>query len=236
MPLLEVNSVFSGYADTEVLHGVSMYADAHETITIIGPNGAGKSTLLKTIMGYLIPSRGTIILQEEDVSGLAPDKKVKRGMAYVPQLEGIFPSLTIQENLEMGGYYIDSKHVREQIEKAYSMFPVLREKRNKRGRTLSGGQRQMLAMGRALMTEPRLMLLDEPSAGLAPSAADAVFHQIKGMHESQGTATIIVEQDAQRSLGISDKGYVLATGQNEFDGAADQILSNEQIRKAYLGG
>jgi len=105
MPLLEVNGVFSGYADTEVLHGVSMYADVHETITIIGPNGAGKSTLLKTIMGYLIPSSGTIILQEEDVSGLAPDKKVKRGMAYVPQLEGIFPSLTIQENLEMGGYY-----------------------------------------------------------------------------------------------------------------------------------
>jgi len=236
MPLLEVNGVFSGYADTEVLHGVSMYADVHETITIIGPNGAGKSTLLKTIMGYLIPSSGTIILQEEDVSGLAPDKKVKRGMAYVPQLEGIFPSLTIQENLEMGGYYIDSKHVREQIENAYSMFPVLREKRNKRGRTLSGGQRQMLAMGRALMTEPRLILLDEPSAGLAPSAADAVFHQIKGMHESRGTAIIIVEQDAQRSLSISDKGYVLATGQNEFDGAADQILSNEQIRKAYLGG
>ncbi len=236
MPLLEVNGVFSGYGDTEVLHGVSMYADVHETITIIGPNGAGKSTLLKTIMGYLIPSSGTIILQEEDVSGLAPDKKVKRGMAYVPQLEGIFPSLTIQENLEMGGYYIDSKHVREQIENAYSMFPVLREKRNKRGHTLSGGQRQMLAMGRALMTEPRLILLDEPSAGLAPSAADAVFHQIKGMHESRGTTIIIVEQDAQRSLSISDKGYVLATGQNEFDGAADQILSNEQIRKAYLGG
>ncbi|MCK4682962.1 ABC transporter ATP-binding protein [Candidatus Bipolaricaulota bacterium] len=236
MPLLEVNGVFSGYADMEVLHGVSMCADVDETITIIGPNGAGKSTLLKTIMGYLIPSSGTIILQEEDVSELAPDKKVKRGMAYVPQLEGIFPSLTIQENLEMGGYYIDSKHVRERIEKAYTMFPVLREKRNKRGQTLSGGQRQMLAMGRALMTEPHLILLDEPSAGLAPRAADAVFDQIKGMHESRGTTIIIVEQDAQRSLSISDKGYVLATGQNEFDGAADQILNNEQIRKAYLGG
>ncbi|GAG69281.1 unnamed protein product [marine sediment metagenome] len=187
-------------------------------------------------MGYLIPSSGTIILEEEDVSKLAPDKKVKRGMAYVLQLEGIFPSLTIQENLEMGGYYIDGKHVRERIEKAYSMFPVLREKRNKRGRTLSGGQRQMLAMGRALMTEPRLILLDEPSAGLAPSAADAVFDQIKAMHESQGTAIIIVEQDAQRSLSISDKGYVLAMGQNEFEDSADQILSNDQIRKAYLGG
>ncbi|MCK4246537.1 ABC transporter ATP-binding protein [Candidatus Bipolaricaulota bacterium] len=215
---------------------MTLYADVDETITIIGPNGAGKSTLLKTIMGYLIPSSGTIILEEEDVSKLAPDKKVKRGMAYVLQLEGIFPSLTIQENLEMGGYYIDGKHVRERIEKAYSMFPVLREKRNKRGRTLSGGQRQMLAMGRALMTEPRLILLDEPSAGLAPSAADAVFDQIKAMHESQGTAIIIVEQDAQRSLSISDKGYVLAMGQNEFEDSADQILSNDQIRKAYLGG
>ena len=220
----------------EVLHGASMYAEADEIVTIIGPNGAGKSTLLKTVMGYLKPTKGAVLFQQEDVSALEPNKKVKRGMAYVPQLEGIFPSLTVRENLEMGGYSIDGKTVRQGIEKAFDMFPVLKEKRHKRGRTLSGGQRQMLAMGRALMTEPRLILLDEPSAGLAPKAADAVFEQIGTMHEARGAAIIIVEQDAERSLGISDRGYVLTMGQNEFDGSADQILNNDQIRKAYLGG
>jgi len=236
MALLGVDKVFSGYGSMEVLHGVSVHVDAQEIVTIIGPNGAGKSTLLKTIMGYLTPTKGTILFQEKDVSRLEPDKKVKRGMAYVPQLEGIFPSLTVRENLEMGGYSIDSKNVRQGIEKAFDMFPVLKEKRVKRGRTLSGGQRQMLAMGRALMTEPSLILLDEPSAGLAPKAADAVFEQIETMHEERGAAIIIVEQDAERSLSISDRGYVLAMGQNEFDGSADQILKNDQIRKAYLGG
>ena len=236
MPLLDVNRVFSGYGSMEVLHGASMYAEANEIVTIIGPNGAGKSTLLKTVMGYLKPTKGAVLFQQEDVSKLEPNKKVKRGMAYVPQLEGIFPSLTVRENLEMGGYSIDGKHVRQGIERAFDMFPVLKEKRHRRGRTLSGGQRQMLAMGRALMTEPRLILLDEPSAGLAPKAADAVFEQIGTMHETRGAAIIIVEQDAERSLGISDRGYVLAMGQNEFDGSADQILNNDQIRKAYLGG
>jgi len=236
MPLLDVDRVFSGYGSMEVLHGASMYAEADEIVTIIGPNGAGKSTLLKTVMGYLKPTKGAVLFQQEDVSALEPNKKVKRGMAYVPQLEGIFPSLTVRENLEMGGYSIDGKTVRQGIEKAFDMFPVLKEKRHKRGRTLSGGQRQMLAMGRALMTEPRLILLDEPSAGLAPKAADAVFEQIGTMHEARGAAIIIVEQDAERSLGISDRGYVLTMGQNEFDGSADQILNNDQIRKAYLGG
>jgi len=236
MAFLEVDHVFSGYGSMEVLHGVSTHVDAQEIVTIIGPNGAGKSTLLKTIMGYLTPTQGTILFREKDVSRLEPNKKVKRGMAYVPQLEGIFSSLTIRENLEMGGYSIESKNVRQGIEKAFDMFPVLKEKRHKRGQTLSGGQRQMLAMGRALMTEPSLILLDEPSAGLAPIAADAVFEQIETMHEARGAAIIIVEQDAERSLSISDRGYVLAMGQNEFDGSADQILKNDQIRKAYLGG
>lgn len=236
MSLLNINSVFSGYGSMEVLHGVSMHADADEIVTIIGPNGSGKSTLLKTIMGYLIPTQGTILFQEEDVSRLSPNKKVKRGIAYAPQLEGIFSSLTVKETLEMGGYSVDSKNVRQRIEHAYAMFPVLKEKRNKRGRTLSGGQRQMLAMSRALMTDPSLILLDEPSAGLAPKAADTIFEHIVNMHETRGAAIIIVEQDAERSLSISDRGYVLTMGQNEFDGSADQILKNDQIRKAYLGG
>jgi ABC-type branched-subunit amino acid transport system ATPase component len=236
MPLLRVDDIFAGYGSMEVLHGVSMYVDADEIVTIIGPNGAGKSTLLKTIMGYLTPRNGTILFEDGNVSKLRPNKKVELGMAYVPQLEGVFPSLTIQENLEMGGYSIDRTKLKEGLERAYSTFPVLKDKRNKRARTLSGGQRQMLAMGRALMTEPILILLDEPSAGLAPKIADAVFAQIENMHSAKSTAIIIVEQDAERSLGISDRGYVLAMGQNEFDDSADQILNNSQIRKAYLGG
>lgn len=235
MPLLEVNNIVSGYGRTEVLHGVSMYVDQDECVTIIGPNGAGKSTLFKTIMGYLVPSAGNILFSEEEVTTLEPNKKVERGLAYVPQLENTFPSLTVQENLEMGGYSKDRGAVKKGIESAYSAFPVLKEKRNKRVHTLSGGERQMLGMGRALMTEPDLLLLDEPSAGLAPKVAEAVFKQIEDLHE-KGIGIIIIEQDAYRSLRISDRGYVLAMGQNHFDGSADKILSNDQIREAFLGG
>jgi len=235
MPLLEANNIVSGYGRTEVLHGVSMYVDQDEIVTIIGPNGAGKSTLFKTIMGYLMPSVGNILFSEEEVTTLEPNKKVERGMAYVPQLENTFPSLTVQENLEMGGYSKDRESVKKGIESAYSNFLILREKRNKRVHTLSGGERQMLGMGRALMTEPDLLLLDEPSAGLAPKVAEAVFNQIEDLHK-KGIGIIIIEQDAYKSLRISDRGYVLAMGQNHFDGSADKILSNDQIREAFLGG
>lgn len=235
MPLLKVSNIVSGYGRTEILHGVSMYVDQDEIVTIIGPNGAGKSTLFKTIMGYLIPSTGNILFLEEEVAKLEPNRKVERGMAYVPQLENVFLSLTVQENLEMGGYSRDSKKVREGVENAYDTFPVLKEKRNKKAHTLSGGQRQMLGMARALMTEPNLILIDEPSAGLDPRATEAVFNQIKNLHK-EGVAIIIIEQDAYRSLNISDRGYVLAMGQNQFDDSADRILNNDQIREAYLGG
>jgi len=235
MNLLKVNNIFSGYGSTEILHGVSMCVNQDEIVTIIGPNGAGKSTLFKTIMGYLIPSAGSIVFLGEEVTKLEPNKKVEKGMAYVPQLENVFASLTVQENLEMGGYSRDNQTVKKGIERAYSTFPILKEKRNKRVHTLSGGERQMLAMGRALMTEPDLLLLDEPSAGLAPKVAEAVFNQIKNLHK-EGIGIIIIEQDAYRSLSISHRGYVLAMGQNHFDGSADKILNNEQIREAYLGG
>ncbi|NIS61413.1 MAG: ATP-binding cassette domain-containing protein [Proteobacteria bacterium] len=235
MTLLKVSNIFSGYGSTEILHGVSMHVEQDEIVTIIGPNGAGKSTLFKTIMGYLIPSAGNIVFSGEEVTKVEPNKKVEKGLAYVPQLENVFPSLTVQENLEMGGYARDSKAVKKGIERAYSVFPVLIEKRNKRGHTLSGGERQMLGMARALMTEPKLVLLDEPSAGLAPKVTEAVFDQIINLHK-EGVGIIIIEQDAYRSLSISHRGYVLAMGQNQFDDAADKILNNEQIREAYLGG
>jgi ABC-type branched-subunit amino acid transport system ATPase component len=235
MSLLEVSNVVSGYGSTDVLHGVSVNVDQNEIVTIIGPNGAGKSTLFKTIMGYLIPSTGNISFLGEDVTKLEPNKKVERGLAYVPQLENIFPSLTIQENLEMGGYSKDIEAIKKGIERAYGAFPILKDRRNQRARTLSGGQRQMLALSMALMTQPALLLLDEPSAGLAPKVAEEVFNQINILHK-EGIGIMIIEQDAHRSLSISDRGYVLTMGQNHFDGSADKILGDEQIREAFLGG
>lgn len=235
MRLLQVNNIFSGYGDMEVLHGVSVHIDKDEIVTIIGPNGAGKSTLLKTIMGYLRSTKGNIWFKGEDVTHLRPDKKVKRGIGYVPQLDNVFPSLTVQENLEMGGYIEKIGKVNERMEEIYKVFPILKTKRKQRVRTMSGGERQMLALGRALMTEPKLLLLDEPSAGLAPKVAELVFEKIQEIHE-RDTAIIIVEQDAFQSLEMSHRGYVLAMGQNEFEDKADEILSNKKIRETYLGG
>ena len=235
MPLLEVENVVSGYGSTDVLHGVSISVERDEIVTIIGPNGAGKSTLFKTIMGYLIPRSGKVIFSEEDLTQLKPNHKVEKGIAYVPQLDNTFPSLTIRENLEMGGFSKDSEALQQGIETAYSTFPILSDRRNQRARTLSGGQRQMLAMSMALMTEPYLLLLDEPSAGLSPKISDEVFNQIMSLHQ-KGIGVLIIEQDAYRSLNISNRGYVLAMGQNHFDGSADTILNDPQIKEAFLGG
>jgi ABC-type branched-subunit amino acid transport system ATPase component len=232
--LLEVQEVFSGYKDMEVLHGVSISVAEREIVTIIGPNGAGKSTLLKTVMGYLLPRKGRIFFGGKDVTRLRPAEKVRQGIGYVPQLDNVFPSLTVEENLEMGGYVAQGQALRRKVQEAYELFPVLGEKRRQKAGTLSGGERQMLAMARALMTEPKLLLLDEPSAGLAPKVASALFDKIKEVHQ-RGTAIVIVEQDAHRSLKISNRGYVLAMGQNEFEDEASRILSNEKIREAYLG-
>ncbi len=235
MRILEGKDVYSGYGDTEILHGVSIYLNEGETVTIIGPNGAGKSTLLKTIMGYLTPTQGKITFRDQDVTNSGPDEKVRKGIGYVPQLENVFPSLTVEENLEMGGYIEDKRHVRQRIGEAYELFPVLGERRGQRVRTMSGGQRQMLAMARALMTEPCLLLLDEPSAGLSPKVSTMVFEKIQAIHQ-QGKTIMIVEQDAYQSLEISDRGYVLAMGQNEYEDDAHKILESRKIREAYLGG
>lgn len=234
MDILQVNDVRSGYGSMEVLHGVSMTVADEEIVTIIGPNGAGKSTLLKTIMGYLTPTSGQVVFSGEDVSGLRPDQKVELGVGYVPQLENVFPSLTVKENLEMGGYLEEKEKITARANEVYRLFPILEEKKTDRVKTMSGGQRQMVGMGRALMADPDLILLDEPSAGLAPKIADEIFELIETIHQ-QGAAIAIVEQDAYRSLEISDTGYVLATGENEFTDDADKILSNEDIKEAYLG-
>ncbi len=235
MSLLKVDKVHSGYERTEILHSVSLYVDPGEVVTIIGPNGCGKSTLLKTIMGHLRPQRGAISFRGEDVSASRPDQKLKKGIGYVPQLQNIFPSLSVLENLEMGGYMLGKRDMGRALERIYEVFPKLKERTNQAAGTLSGGERQMVAMGSTLMTGPSLMLLDEPSAGLSPVVAIDMFEKIKELNQ-EGTSILIVEQNAYESLEISNRGYVLAIGKNEFDGNAQEILQNERIRKAYLGG
>ncbi len=236
MKVLSVNNLFAGYGKAEILHGVSITVEKEEAITIIGPNGAGKSTLIKAVMGYLPIFKGEIYWKDENITHLKPHEKIERGFAYVPQLGNIFPSLSVIENLEMGGFLKSKESLREGIHNAFQLFPYLAERLNQRAGTLSGGQRQMLAMARALMTDPELLMLDEPSAGLSPKVSEEVFETISGIHKRLGRAIVMIEQDAYQSLSISDRGYVLVMGQNEFEDRADRILSNEKIRAAYLGG
>lgn len=235
MDLLEVDNVFTGYDGTEIIHGISMSVKKDEIVTIIGPNGSGKSTLLKAIMGYLKIYKGKIIFDAKPITRLRTVERTRMGMAYVPQLENVFPSLTVQETMEMGGYALSKGKMRKEIESMYELFPVLRDKKNMKVGTMSGGERQMVAMARALMVRPILLLLDEPSAGLSPKVSEEVFEKIKEI-AATGTSMIIVEQDAEQSLSISNRGYVLTMGETAFEGPAETILKHEKIREAYLGG
>lgn len=234
MALIEVDNVFAGYDGTEVLHGVSLTLGEREVVTIIGPNGAGKSTLLKVIMGYLVPQSGAVRLRGEPITRLRPDQRVRHGIGYVPQLENAFASLTVEENLRMGGYLLARQAAGARMEQLYAEFPLLAERSRQRVHTLSGGQRQLLAMARALMMDPDVLLLDEPSAALSPRMAGEVFDKVVEIH-AKGKAVIVVEQEAQRSLEISDRGYVLVDGRNAFEDRAQNILGNEKIREAFLG-
>ena len=233
--LLEVDNIFAGYDGSEILHGLSLAVRDREVVTIIGPNGAGKSTLLKAIMGYLVPRSGEVRLRGEAINRLAPDQRVRKGIAYVPQLENVFPSLTVWENLRMGGYLLSRQETASRMEALCTDFPLLAERRRQRVQTLSGGQRQLLALARAMMTDPQLILLDEPSAALSPVMADEVFDKISAIRD-RGKAVLIVEQEAERSLEISHRGYVLVDGRNAFEDDAQSILYNDKIRGAFFGG
>jgi len=231
--VLEARDVVSGYGEVEILHGVSIKVEEREIVTIIGPNGAGKSTLLKTVFGLLPCKRGAIFLDGENVTGQPPQALVRRGMCYVPQSDNVFPSLTVQENLEMGAF-IRRDNYRAKIEEVLSLFPDVIERRHTRAGKLSGGQRQMLALGRALMLDPRLLLLDEPSASLAPNMVQLVFAKIQDINRS-GVSIVMVEQNARESLKLSHRGYVLAMGQNRLEGSGESLLQSEEVGRLYLG-
>jgi ABC-type branched-subunit amino acid transport system ATPase component len=218
----------------EILHGVSIEVGVGEIVTVIGPNGAGKSTLMKTIFGLLTPTAGQITFAEEEITGLSPDLVVRRGMGYVPQVENIFPSLTVHENLEMGAFIL-TDDFSGQLEEIYELFPILKDRRKQRVGKMSGGERQMVAMGRALMLNPKLLMLDEPSAALAPNLAAMIFERIVAINAS-GVAILIVEQNAKESLKLSNRGYVLAGGRNRFEDTGESLLANEEVGQLYLGG
>ena len=235
MALLEVQSITAGYGDTEILRDVSMEVRAGEIVSIIGPNGAGKSTLMKTVFGLLHPRRGKVVFDGEDVSALPPYRIVERGMCYVPQVSNVFTELSVSENLEMGAFLAKKGDIAARKERIYEYFPRLRERRHQRAGKMSGGERQMVAMGSALMLDPKLVLMDEPSAGLSPKMVGVIFEQIRQINDS-GPAILIVEQNAQLSLGMSDRGYVLASGENRFEGTGEELLSDPEVGRLYLGG
>lgn len=234
MSLMQVSEVVAGYGETEILHGVSVEVEKGEIVTIIGPNGSGKSTLLKTILGLVQPKNGHVRFQGEDITCMSPESIVRKGLCYVPQSSNVFPSLTIHENLEMGAF-VRTDDYQERLTEVYDLFPDLTERRRERAGRLSGGQRQMLALARALMLDPVLLLLDEPSAGLAPTMVTSVMDKIIGINGT-GVAILLVEQNARQALKLSSRGYVLASGQNQLEDRGENLLENPDVARLYLGG
>ncbi len=233
-PLLRADRVVAGYVrGLPILHGASLEVAAGEIVTVIGPNGAGKSTLLKAIAGLVVTESGEIQFQGRPIASLAPHRIVRAGVGYVPQTGNVFTTLSIHENLKVGGHLLRGERS-ARLERAYAQFPALAEKRSTRARNLSGGQRQMLAIARALMTDPALLMLDEPTAGLAPRIVEEVFGQLRALARA-GVAVLMVEQKAKAALRVSDRGYVLAEGRNRIEGPAAALLDNPAVAAAFLG-
>lgn len=234
MSLLSMESVTGGYGEADILHSVSLQVNPREIVVIVGPNGAGKSTAMKAVFGLLRLRSGRILFDGQEITNWKPDRVVRRGICFVPQTDNVFPSLSVQENLEMGAFVRDDD-IRPAMERVFELFPPLREKRRQAAGTLSGGQRQMVAMGRALMLDPKLLMLDEPSAGLAPLLVDMIFEKVADINRS-GVAILMVEQNARKSLELAHRGYVLATGQNQVEGPGRELLADPEVARLYLGG
>jgi neutral amino acid transport system ATP-binding protein len=235
--VLEARGITAGYVpEVDILDGVDLTLGAREIVTVVGPNGAGKSTLIKTIFGLLTPRTGHVLLRGEDIGGQKPHAITRKGMSYVPQLDNVFPSLTVQENLVLGAAAATGAlDLRARLAELYGLFPRLAERRRQPAGTMSGGERQMVAMARALVPDPTILLLDEPSAGLAPAMVDAVFAQVAAVN-ARGITILMVEQNARRALATSHRGYVLDLGRNRFTGAGPDLLADPRVAELYLGG
>ncbi|MBI4591586.1 MAG: ABC transporter ATP-binding protein [Candidatus Rokubacteria bacterium] len=234
--LLQADGIHAGYGKLEILHGVSLEVRRQELVSVIGPNGAGKSTAFKTIIGLLRPRSGRILFDGREITGLRPDQVLRLGLAYVPQGRIVFPQMTVLENLEMGGYIErDPARVREALERVYALFPILAERTRQKAGTMSGGEQQMVAIARALMTTPKLILLDEPSLGLSPKFVTLIFEKLVEMKRA-GYTMMVVEQNAAKALSVADRGYVLELGQNRFEGTGQLLLTDPEVKRLYLGG
>ena len=233
-PLLRLDCVDTYYGQIHILQGVSIDVQAGEFVCLLGGNASGKSTTLKTTLGLVRPRRGRVLFDGDDVTDRNTSYRIRRGMAIVPENRRLFAPMTVLENLQMGAYLRSGRELKEDFERVYSLFPLLHERRAQLAGTLSGGEQQMVAMGRALMSRPKLLLMDEPSMGLAPILVERSFQIIQQVHES-GVAMLVVEQNANVSLSIADRGYVLQTGRIVLADRASALLRNEELRKAYLG-
>jgi branched-chain amino acid transport system ATP-binding protein len=234
MNLIEVNNVVAGYGGAPILNGITIAIEQTDIGVIVGPNGAGKSTTLKAVFGLLKVASGSIVFAGEEVTNSLPDKLVPRGLSFVPQEKNVFTSLTVEENLEMGAFTRKDDFTTT-IDWVYDMFPVLKEKRRQQAGELSGGQRQMVAMGRALMSQPRLLMLDEPSAGLSPRYVLEIFEQIVKVNKA-GVGILMVEQNARQALAFASRGFVLANGQNRFSGTGPELIADPEVARSFLGG
>ncbi|QRV15305.1 ABC transporter ATP-binding protein [Haloterrigena salifodinae] len=234
MAMLDVRDLDAGYGDLQILHGVDLEVAEDEYVVIVGPNGAGKSTAMKSVFGLTTYMGGTVEFKGGDITGRSPDEIIHEGIGYVPQNDNVFPSLTVRENLEMGAYILDEVP-EAALESVFDQFPVLRDRQDQKVGSMSGGQQQMVAMGRALMLDPDLLLLDEPSAGLAPDLVDEMFDHVDAINAS-GTAVLVVEQNAKEALRRCDRGYVLVQGSNRYEDAGEVLLNDDEVRQQFLGG
>jgi len=234
MALLEAKGLIGGYGGIDILNGIDLVVDNSEIVVIIGANGAGKSTAMKALFGLVTLRCGQVTLAGKDITNAAPNSLVALGMSFVPQERNVFRTMTVRENLEMGAFLKPASRARV-METIFELFPALKEKANQPAGELSGGQRQMVAVGRALMTEPKLLMLDEPTAGLSPLMMEQILGRIVAINK-EGISILLVEQNARQALAIAHRGYVLATGRNRFNGAADTLLSNPKIGQSFLGG
>ncbi len=234
MTVLSIDNLSGGYGEADIIHGISLEINAGEIVVVIGPNGAGKSTAMKAVFGLLRLSGGSVHLAGEEITNMDPAQVVDKGVCYVPQTNNVFPTLTVHENLEMGAY-IRKDDFRSRLEEIYEMFPPLAEKKKQAAGELSGGQRQMVAMGKALMLEPTLLMLDEPTAGLSPLYRNEIFQIIRQINDS-GVPILMVEQNAKQSLAVASRGYVLVDGQNRTTGKGTDLLNDPEIAKMFLGG
>jgi branched-chain amino acid transport system ATP-binding protein len=232
--LLKINDIYAGYGEIEIIHGISLEVKEGEIVSIVGPNGSGKSTFLKSIFSLVDIMKGNIDYLGTDLTKLGTDKMIEQGLSFVPQTDNVFPTLTVAENLELGAY-VSNKNLKDRFDLIYSLFPPLVEKRKKKAGTLSGGQRQMVAFGRALVMEPKLLLLDEPTAGLAPMFIDLILDKVVEINKT-GVSILMVEQNAKKALAMSDRGYVLAAGEKKYEDSGKGLLENEEVAQLFLGG